>query len=218
MSVNNILMKKFYFLFSVLFFYTLVVNAQSNNDFTTFPISLKYFQAKKMNQATQLQWLAPCITTEATFEIQHSVDGRNFLTIESITADQLRCTQPFDYVDLSRKEGTHYYRIKMIAPSNVSINSFVVAVFNGSKGFELNAMLPSVVQSTASLNVSSAVNDMLQLFVTDFSGKRHLILNKQVVSGNNRITLDFSVLPKGQYILTGINNDKIIKKIQFLKQ
>jgi hypothetical protein len=211
-------MKKFYFLFSALFIYTLAANAQTNNDFTTFPISLKYFQAKKSIQGNQLQWLAPCITTEATFEIQHSADGRNFLTIETITADQLRCTQPFDYFDLLRNEGTQYYRIKMIALSNVSINSFVVAVFNGSKGFELNAMLPSVVQSSASLNVSSAINDMLQLYVTDFTGKRHLILNKQVVSGNNRITLDFSVLPKGQYILNAINNDKDIKKIKFIKQ
>lgn len=211
-------MKKFYFLFSALFIYTLAANAQTNNDITTFPISLKYFQAKKSIQGNQLQWLAPCITTEATFEIQHSADGRNFLTIETITADQLRCTQPFDYFDLLRKEGTQYYRIKMIALSNVSINSFVVAVFNGSKGFELNAMLPSVVQSTASLNVSSAINDMLQLYVTDFTGKRHLVLNKQVVSGNNRITLDFSVLPKGQYILNAINNDKDIKKIKFIKQ
>lgn len=211
-------MIKIYFIFSSLFFYTIAVNAQSNNEITTFPISLKYFQAKKGTQGNQLQWLAPCITTEATFEIQHSTDGRNFITIETITADQLRCTQPFDYLDLSRREGTHYYRIKMIALSNVSINSFVVAVFNGSKGFELNAMLPSIVQSTASLNVSSAGNDILQLFVTDFSGKRHLVLNKQVASGNNRITLDFSALPKGQYILSAINNDKIIKKIQFLKQ
>jgi len=67
-------MKKFYFFFSALFIYILAANAQINNDITTFPISLKYFQAKKSIQGNQLQWLAPCITTEATFEIQHSAD------------------------------------------------------------------------------------------------------------------------------------------------
>ncbi len=192
--------------------------SQANDPFLTFPIELKYFQAQKANQYNVLKWLAPCQTAEATFEIQHSTNNRNFYVLKTITADQLRCAQPFDYTDQQRREGTNYYRIKMITPSNNSVHSFIVAVLNAGHGFELNALLPSVVHSNAVLSISSAENDQLQIFITDITGKRYNVQQYQLQGGSNQINLNLTALPGGQYILSAINTKSDLRSLRFLKQ
>jgi hypothetical protein len=213
-------MNKIYFIMGLFLITAFSAVAQINTEPSVFPISLKYFEARKNNQVNQNQllWLAPCVTSEATFEIQYSTDGRSFSTIHSITADQLRCAQPFDYTDAQTRQGNSYYRIKMIAGANQALNSFVISVIGKSSGFEINAMLPSVIQTNANLSISSAKNDLLQITVTDISGKRVLQMQKPVVGGSNSIPFNFSVLPKGQYILLAMNNEKIIQQVQFIKQ
>lgn len=192
--------------------------AQSNDPFLVFPIELKYFQAQKTNQTNLLIWLAPCQTSEATFEIQHSTDNRNFKVLESINADQLRCTQPFDYTDLQRREGTNYYRIRMITPTNTFAHSFTVAVLNAGSGFEINALLPSLVKTNAVLSISSAESDRLQLYMTDLTGKRYSIHQYQMQPGSNQIQLQLSNLPAGSYVLTAINGKGDLRTLRFLKQ
>lgn len=192
--------------------------AQSNDPFLVFPIELKYLQAQKTSQSNLLKWLAPCQTSEATFEIQHSTDNRNFKVLESINADQLRCTQPFDFTDLQRREGTNYYRIRMITPSNTFAHSFTVAVLNAGSGFELNALLPSLVNTNAVLSISSAESDRLQLYMTDLTGKRYSMQQYQVQSGTNQIQLQLTALPAGSYVLTAVNGKGDQRTLRFLKQ
>jgi hypothetical protein len=79
-------------------------------------------------------------------------------------------------------------------------------------------MLPSIVQTNTSLSISSAKNDVLQITVTNMLGKTVLQLQKPVVSGSNLIPFDFSMLAKGQYILSTINSEKAVRQIQFIKQ
>lgn len=210
-------MKKSVIIIAFIFIYATGFS-QANDPFLVFPIELKYFHAQKTNQSNLLKWLAPCQTSEATFEIQHSTDNRNFVVLESINADQLRCTQPFDYKDLQRREGTNYYRIRMITPSNSSVHSFIVAVLNAGSGFELNALLPSVVHSTVVISISSAESDRLQIFITDLTGKRYSVQQYQVQAGTNQINLNLDALPGGQYILSAINSKRDQKSLRFLKQ
>ncbi len=210
-------MKKSTLLIAFFLFY-ISCFSQANDPFLIFPIELKYFQAQKTNQSNLLKWLAPCQTTEATFEIQHSTDNRNFTVLESVNADQLRCTQPFDYTDLQRREGTNYYRIRMITPFNSFIHSYTVAVLNASTGFELNVILPSLVYSSAVLSISSAETDRLHIFITDYTGKRYSLQQYQVQSGTNQINLQLNTLPAGQYILTAVNGKGDQRSLRFLKQ
>jgi hypothetical protein len=204
---------------AILFFFIAATSfGQSTDPFLVFPIELKFFQAQKTTQSNVLRWLAPCTTNEATFEIQHSTDNRQFNILHTITADQARCAEPFDFTDLQRREGTNYYRIKLITPGNTSVNSFTVAVLNSSKGFELNALLPSLVQSTAVLSISSAEIDRVSIAVTDISGKRHQVFQQSLQSGSNQLSLNLQSLPPGQYILTVLNEKRDQRQLRFLKQ
>lgn len=202
------------FITAIVFLFTAVTGFAQ----VTFPIELKFFQAQKTSQHNVLRWLAPCTSDFAAFEVQHSSDNQNFTVLHSFTADQIRCAEPFDYTDLQRREGTNYYRIKLTTPANTSVNSFIVAVLNGSKGFALNALLPSLVRSSAVLSISSAETDKLQLIITDISGKRHSVHQEQLQAGSNQVQLNLQSLPAGQYILQASNSKGDQQQLRFLKQ
>ena len=53
-----------------------------------------------------------CFLLYAKFEVQRSIDGRNYTTINTFEADQLRCKQPFNFIDRN-VSGTLFYRIKV---------------------------------------------------------------------------------------------------------
>jgi hypothetical protein len=197
---------------------TLTGFAQANDPFLVFPIELKFFQAQKTTQHNVLRWLAPCTSDFAAFEVQHSTDNKTFRVLHSFTADQIRCAQPFDYTDPQRREGTNYYRIKLTTPANTSVNSFTVAVLNSNKGFELNALLPSLVTSTASLSISSAIKDRLAITITDLNGRQFLLQQQELQPGTNQVQLNLLNLPAGQYFIKAMNGSNETRQLRFLKQ
>jgi hypothetical protein len=204
---------------AILFFFTAFTSsAQANDPFLVFPIELKFFQAQKTSQHNVLRWLAPCTSDFAAFEVQHSTDNKNFSVLHSFTADQIRCAEPFDYADLQRREGTNFYRIKLTTPANTSVNSFTVTVLNGNKGFELNALLPSLVASTATLSISSAIKDRLTITISDLNGRQFFIQQQELQTGSNQIQLNLFNLPAGQYFMKAINGSNESRQLRFLKQ
>lgn len=195
-----------------------VAFTQATDPYLVFPIELKFFQASNTGQQNTLRWLAPCITNEATFEVQHSTDNKNFSVLTTITADQARCREPFDYTDAVRRSGNNYYRIRLITPSNTSVHSFIVVVLNKASGFELNALLPSLVTTTATLSISSATKDRLAITVTDINGRQFLVQQQELLPGTNQVQLNLQGLPAGQYFIKAINSKEEQIQLRFLKQ
>lgn len=192
--------------------------AQATDAYLLFPIELKFFQASNKGQQNTLRWLAPCITNEATFEVQHSTDNKNFSVLTTITADQARCREPFDYTDAVRRSGNNYYRIRLITPANTSVHSFTVVVLNKANGFELNALLPSLVTTTATLSISSATKDRIAITVTDINGRQFLIQQQELLPGTNQLQLNLQALPAGQYFIKAVNGKEEQKQLRFIKQ
>lgn len=192
--------------------------AQTTDPYLVFPIELKFFQASNAGQQNILRWLAPCITNEATFEVQHSTDNKNFSVLTTITADQARCREPFDYTDAVRRSGNNYYRIRLITPANTSVHSFTVVVLNKANGFELNALLPSLVTTTATLSISSATKDRIAITVTDINGRQFLVQQQELLPGTNQLQLNLQALPAGQYFIKAVNGKEEQKQLRFIKQ
>jgi hypothetical protein len=200
-------------------FLTVHLHSQISNQGNNAPIELKYFKVEKGVPQNKIFWHAPCVTEEATFEIQYAVNNKDFKTIESITASRVRCEQPFEFTDVSRNSSIHYYRLRMINTSNnFLINSYTVAVVNKAGGLKLNALLPSVVQSNAVLSISAGENDQVNITITGINGKIHKQITRQVMSGTNQIHLQLSDLARGVYYLNAVNSKGVQETISFSKQ
>ncbi|MBS4065434.1 MAG: T9SS type A sorting domain-containing protein [Chitinophagaceae bacterium] len=194
------------------------VNAQVVTDPVTFPISLRYFNAEKQSaNSTVLRWLAPCQTTEARFDVESSTDSRNFTTIYSVTADQERCFQPFQFTDSRLVNSKTFYRIKLITPANVSVYSYIIPVITKGAGFELNSLWPSQVNSSAILNFSSGNDERVDFAITDLNGRVIQMFTQQTKAGNHQFSLDCSNYRGGYYIIKAVNSKKEIRTLRFQK-
>ncbi len=210
-------MKKLHFIF-FLSCATIICRAQDNN-LATFPIQLRYLTAEKQNtDAAVIKWLAPCQTSEATFEIQYSTDAQNFSTVYTITADQQRCLEPFQYKDYRLLSGRNYYRIRLITPSNLAINSFIIPVIAKDAGLELQSFWPSVVTGSTMLNFSNGKEEKISFTITDLSGRVVEQFTQQSKQGNNQIQLQLSHYRAGHYVLVAVNASHEKRVLRFQKQ
>ncbi|HUM52685.1 MAG TPA: T9SS type A sorting domain-containing protein, partial [Chitinophagales bacterium] len=137
------------------------------------------------------------------FEIQKSLESSNWLSIgENTAAGNSTTLRNYDFNDNNPVFGNNYYRLKIIdldgtftysnvinIPINtVTNNSFVQVYPNPTKG-----ILNIDVQSTSAYDINMITFDVL--------GKKVLEKSMNVVKGLNTLSIDYSTIAKGTYIL-----------------
>ncbi len=181
------------------------------------PVRVKSFEASQSANATKLNWSVVCFLQYANFVIERSNDAINYTAINTFQADRFRCQQPFNFEDRS-SSGKVFYRLKVGDLDGKFGTSKVVAVYGKSKGFDITAMAPSIVTSTAQLSISSASADIVAIYITSTQGVAILNKSFSLVKGNNIISLNLSSLPTGTFVLSSYNTEGELKTLRFLKQ
>jgi hypothetical protein len=181
-------------------------------------IQFTYFNASKNNGFNTLNWQASCGSSQAIFEVERSADARNFTAINTITATQARCAQPFTYTDNNTLTDAIYYRIKSV-DDNGRIKYSAIIKLNGLQNdMQLVAVLPNPVSSVAQLNITTAKRDNVELAIVSLDGKLVQRSAVQLQSGSSIINLDVANLRAGVYTVKGIFSNGQISAIKFVKQ
>ncbi len=184
------------------------------------PIDINYFTGTKQAASHLLNWKVNCNTSlRATMILERSKDSRNFSTINSITADALRCLQPFDFTDTHPLSGINYYRLKVIDIDGKISYSSIVALLNAIKGYEIISLTPNpVVGEYFTLNISSTMALKIDVQITDLQGRLVKRFSAPLIAGFNSIPVNTNNLSVGSYNIAGnINGDKT-RSIRFIKQ
>ena len=184
------------------------------------PVVINYFTGHRQGSNHLLNWKVTCTTSpRAMMTLQRSSDSRNFNDIYSITADAVRCNQPFNYTDTDPLKGMNYYRLKMIDADGKISYSSIVALLNAIKGFEIISIAPNpVVGDNFKLNVASAQAGKMDISIFDMQGR---LVNRQSISliaGFNSMPVNVGNLSAGTYTIKGSMNDDQSKVIRFVKQ
>jgi hypothetical protein len=182
------------------------------------PVKFSYLNASKGNGYNTLNWKAECTGAELSYVIERSSDGRNFVAINTIAANQVTCTQPFSYNDNTVLSGVVFYRIKVINVDGISINSGIVKVGAQAADIRLAGILPNPVSNTAQLSITIAKKDKVELAIISPEGKVVYRNVLQLQAGSSIIPLEIANLSKGTYILRGVFADGQISHIKFVKQ
>ncbi len=183
------------------------------------PVVLNYFTGRKEGGQHILDWKVTCISSpRVTMELERSADSRNFTAITSITADAIRCDQPFDHADTDPLEGINYYRLKMTDADGKITYSSIVALLNALKGFDIISIAPNpVVSDHFSLNVASAKAGTMVLGIFDMQGRmvsrQHLV----AVAGFNTVPVTVSNLAAGTYLLRCNMDGGEAKQLRFVR-
>lgn len=182
------------------------------------PITLEYFKGNKQGKNHVFEWKVNCTSTRAVFNVERSADGVHFTSIGGFTATQERCLQSFEYTDASPLSGVNYYRLKITDVDGKAAYSNTITLLNKEAGFAFVNIAPSVVNSTAVLNINADINDKIQLVITDGSGKRVQIQQAVLTPGSNPIIINASKLSTGIYQVTGYTDGGKTRTIRFVKQ
>lgn len=173
---------------------------------TTLPVTLISFAGNYQNQVTELSWITENIYNFNRFEIERSVDGFNFSAIGSKQpTGNLASRATYTHTDnLSLVSGrVFYYRLKMIDNDGRIKYSNVILVRKdaGVKGIQIIPN-PATVSDVVTVRVESSVKAVVDLKLTDMSGRIVLQQQSTISAGTNSIALgSLERLQSGIYIL-----------------
>lgn len=180
------------------------------------PVRVSYFNVEQRNNKVLLNWKVVCYLSFADFEVQRSTNGTNYITINSFTADRIRCLSPFN-LDDKTSSGRVYYRLKVGDKDGNFSTSKVLVAFGREKSFEINSLTPNLVTSNAILSISSAENDKADISIVNMQGYTVKRLQTNLTKGITDVKLDVSALSKGMYVIRLTNSFAGIKVVKMVK-
>ena len=183
------------------------------------PVTLEYFTGTQADNKNILNWKVNCTSAKVIFEIERSTDGQHFTTIGTLSADQLRCNQPFESTDNNPLTGMNYYRIKIIDPDGKFYYSNIISFILKTKGFEIVNISPNpVVSDNAILKINAGEKTAVTISISDISGRMIRSQAAQLLQGNNAIGLNVTNLAKGAYQVTVYGTSQSPVTIRLIKQ
>lgn len=183
------------------------------------PITLEYFKGVQVDNKHVLNWKANCSSASVKFEVQRSTDGIHFTAIHTLTATQARCSQPFDYTDEHPASGINYYRLKIIDIDDKSDFSNTVSLILKTKGIELIGLSPNpVLKDNAILKINTGEKSLINIVITDFTGRIVRNQTTQLLPGINPVLLNTGSMERGVYQVTTYTNGAAPKTIRLIKQ
>lgn len=186
---------------------------------TVLPITMEYFKGVQQNGKHLLSWKANCSSASVTFEIQRSTNGQHFTGINSITASQARCSQPFDYTDAKPENGINYYRIKMTDADAKASYSNTIQLVLKTKGVDLLGISPNpVTKENAVLRLDAFERSQANIIITDLTGRILRNQAAQLVPGANQVTINTFAMTRGIYHVTVYAPGGSPKTVRLVKQ
>jgi len=137
--------------------------------FMILPVQLLSFTAINSSQRVNLRWSTSGETHMQRFDVERSVDGRNFRTINSIAARNLSTNTHYSVMDNFPMQGSSFYRLKMIGISGEIKYSNIAVVHHIN---ETSCQLyPNPVSVGEKLRIHNPGREELQITFYDLSGK-----------------------------------------------
>ena len=183
------------------------------------PINISYFRGARQNGVHNLDWKVNVTSSPSvTLTLERSADSRSFSPIYNTTATDTRTLQPFAHTDNQPLPGINYYRLKMTDVNGKVYYSGIVALVNGTKGFDLIGIAPNpVVNGSFKLNITSATALRMDLQVSDMQGKIVMTQTANVSAGSGSVTVTVDRLAAGTYNIYGITPEGKTRLIRFVK-
>ncbi len=180
------------------------------------PTDLVSFKAEKTTKATALlRWRITENSTPSSFEVLRSADGVNFSPSGNIRGKEGQFN--YEFTDHHILKGNNFYRLRMLDKDGSKTYSAIILLSNEDKGIFIHSMMPTIVNETAMLKISSSISGNMQLVITNISG--HAVQSKyiQLETGQHAIMLNASALSAGTYQLTAYLHGRKTSTIRFIK-
>ena len=166
------------------------------------PVNITSIKAYQQNNGVQVDWTSVTEVNLTRYEVERSVDGRNFATAGRVEAKGGTSFIAYGWFDREPVQGNNYYRVRSINRDGTSDFTPVVRVFIG-KGAQMVSVYPNPVRSeTINLQLNNVDKGKYTLILTNQLGQRiySQVIDHQGGSANQTINAG-SLFVKGIYQL-----------------
>ncbi len=138
------------------------------------PVTLLGFQVKHEGNLATLNWQTSTERQSDFFEIQQSLDAKNWNIVGSVkAATHSTIQQDYHFTDPTPRTGTHYYRLKMMDTNG----KYAYSGIRNLRITEVQLLTVYPNPVTDKLRIGSSV-DLAKLVLADYSGKMLFQLSK----------------------------------------
>jgi hypothetical protein len=188
------------------------------------PINLVKFAVKLQNNGdARLNWTTASELNNDRFEIERSIDGKNFAKIDEVKgAGTTTSKKDYAYDDKDVPDAEYiYYRLKQVDKNGSSTTSSVQVIRNESKVTEVKYANPAPLSAPLNLKFNAKLLQSHRTEVTvsivDMTGKQVSEKKATVVKGQNELDVA-PVLKAGTYVIRvkfSDGSEPIAKKVIF---
>ncbi|MBL7771576.1 MAG: T9SS type A sorting domain-containing protein [Chitinophagaceae bacterium] len=185
-------------------------------------VQLANFNGDKLDQQDVLTWTTSSETNNAYFNLQYSVDGKNYTTLSRVNskANQGNSSVTLSYsaVNTQPKAGHNYYRLQQVdLDGKSSIHSKVIDLIRNNNE-NVVSIYPNPVQQILNVEIYTPKAQQVMVRVMDMSGR--IVKQVQAISteGNNVISLTMNDAAQGLYTLETLINGKSVQINKFTKE
>ncbi|RYE50376.1 MAG: T9SS type A sorting domain-containing protein [Sphingobacteriales bacterium] len=174
------------------------------------PVNFMAFDAKKVSSGIQVTWKVAGEENVNRYEVERSLDGRNFTTLSTVATDK---KDTYTYFDPS-SNGTVYYRIKNVDNDGKYKYSTIARLVNGKSEIVLKAF-PQPVLSQLTLQ-HPVIKGTSVVTVTTADGR--LVKSIKPTTGSMQTFVDMSNLQGGMYMVRFDSGDGNVETMKVVKQ
>lgn len=183
---------------------------------TVLPVELVSFSGRVEDGLVHLNWVTLSELNNEKFEIEESIDGKNFEKIGAVEGHgTILETQEYGFTVENLQSNVLYYRLKQIDFDGTYEYSKVISITTDQKEEKIGQFYPN--PSTAgqvNIQFDAQEDSEVTAQVFDMTGKHILTRIRQINSGSNNLSYNFSTLSTGiYYIRIGRATDLVHRKL-----
>ncbi|MEO6686004.1 MAG: T9SS type A sorting domain-containing protein, partial [Dyadobacter sp.] len=181
------------------------------------PVTLIEFKGALKEDQTILSWQTTNEINTSRFEVERSLDARNFLLISSVPAQNFNGIHTYSSSDSSVSHlgvKNIFYRLKMIDQDERFAYSRIVNVLIEPKNFLI--VYPSPASSTVTIKFTIPGNETIKVKLISTKGEAISNHEFQMTKGVNSIDVDINHLSNGSYLLD-VKGETFVERKLFIK-
>jgi alkaline phosphatase D len=152
-----------------------------------------------------LEWTTATEENCNVFEVQRSLNGRDFITIGRVNCANSLGGQQYNFTD-NNTAAVNFYRIAQRQPKGAIEYSPVTVV--KLKNDYTHYWYPNPTVSDSKLEINAQKNSSGTLRVYDASGRIAFTQNLHIIAGSNNYTIPTATLQKGLYVYSIVLKDE----------
>lgn len=190
------------------------------------PVNFTYFTAVRDRTGAVLNWGTALEKDNAGFEVQMSLDGREFRTITTVAPVSANSSAPrhYTYTDATAHTGTRYYRLRQVDTNGIFAYTPVRTVNFGGFSEEsagTSTIFPNPFRDGEQLmmNIKAATEGTATVRVTDAMGREVTRQTVQVPAGASTLAVpSLDGKPAGVYLVRLVLPNGAAQTIKVQKQ